>query len=277
MSLTVLASQTGYVRAQCNISGVINVLDGQLTSFTTTITNLSSVINGTFTVSGVHVGTVVGRAVESATQLRQRIINGNVIDNSLNGFIRALQGIQGLGTTNVVYNSDNANSLVLSVSTGSLSLPPRQIWILAQDQDLTGTNVAQAWFNNSLIQTYNAGRAQTNTQVATSLVGQNINVYYDTMTSQNVWVQVSVPTSLNPLSAANQLIIQNMILTLNTFYAGGQQVTSKDIDNLFVGFTAIKIYGSQVSLTNSGFTEYVNIFADAVPLFDASRIVFNYI
>lgn len=274
---TILASQTGYVRAICNTSGAIAVIDGSLTSFTTTVSNLSSVVNGTFTVSSILYATVVGRSIETATQLRQRVINGNVIDNSLNGFIRVLQSIQGLGNINVIYNSDNANSLSVTASSGTILIPPRQMWILTQDEDLTGVDVANSWFQYSLIQTYNAGRAQTKTQTVATLLGQNISVYYDTMTTENIYVRVNVPAVLSTLSAANQLLVTNLILTLNNDWTGGFTVTERDIATIFEGFTAFKIYGFDVSLAGAVWTSYVDIYADALPSFAAVRVSFNYI
>ena len=275
--LIVPVGDTGYVRAQCDTLGKIEVYDGQLTEFVANITNLDSVENGTYTVGGVLCSTVVGQSLETTSHVRARVINGNVIDNSLNGFIRALQSVQGVGSVNVVYNSSTAVELVLVVSTGTLSIPPRQMWVLTQDEDLTGVAIAEAWFANSLIETFDANRASTLEQKAETLIGQELSVFYDTMVNQDIYVQVNLPSNLSPLSAANKLIIVNIILTLNIAYTGGGQVTEIDIGNLFRDFTNFKIYGFDVSLTGSGFTEYVDIFSDAMPVFSEAKISYNYI
>jgi hypothetical protein len=260
---------TAYVQCKCQTSGAIYVYDGQITSFVVNPSNLLSVVNGTFTIGGLVYGTITGRPDETATQIRQRIINGSVIDNSLNGFIRALTTIQGLGSINVVYNSSNAVGLSIYTSTGYITLPPREMWIFTQGSDLSGVDsVANIWYYYSLITTYNSGRANTKTQTVTTLSGQVLSVYYDVSVPQNVYVRVKIPASVYAnISSSLTSAIQNQVLLLNNTYKTGSVVTSNVVSDVYDNFSGCTVYDCDVSLDGVNWSSYVNIYSDGVPVF----------
>ena len=278
--LTTVATTSGgtaYVQAICNVTGAIYVADSQITSFTSSPSNLLKMANGTYEIGGVFYGTIVGKPIETATQIRQRIINGLTIDQTLDGFIRALQSIQGLGGVNVVYNSSNAGDLTVHTSSGDIGLPPRQMWIFTQGVAITTGEVATAWYNYSLISTFNSARATiTQTETVTTLSNQDIDVYYDIASTQGILVQILIPSAIYAtMSTALSNSLKAVILKANNLYTTGVVVTSRDLSDLYedYGFTGCPVYDCYVrSLITDPWGSYVNVYSDGLPYFSEANI-----
>lgn len=145
-TLTLGSGSSGSLLCQADVLGPIAVPPGALTSFTTTIPGVASVTN--------PASAVVGRNAETSQQLRQRLIQGDTANQSLQGTIRAIKGVQGITQAAVYLNQSPTVNLVLQ---GPINVPPLSAYIVVAGSDITGLAIAAAYAQRMLIQTYSVG------------------------------------------------------------------------------------------------------------------------
>jgi hypothetical protein len=99
--------------------------------------------------------------------------------------------------------------------------------------------------------------------------GQVLTVYYDTATTQNVYVTVNV-LSAAPRQTGYDNLIRNTIVTLNPSLKIGQTITTQTIANLFSSYSAATIVSYQLSLDGVTWSNSINANWNALPAFVAS-------
>jgi hypothetical protein len=235
---TIPATQTATLTLIANIRGPVVVITNQLTQFSTTIPNISTITNA---------ASIEGVADETVLQVRQRIITGAILPD-LDEITRELRGLQGITDAVVYFNPDSTVPLVL---TGGLSIATRTAQIL-----IIGTSTLIATtFWKTLLKTQGG-----TTQNYITLSGQAFPVKYDTATDQTIYVNVYIPSDAS-ISSSTDIAIKNLVLTLQPSLKIGNPVTSAMIDQLFTTFTGATIVGSDVSLDNINF--YKEVLIDA--------------
>lgn len=145
-ALTLGSGSAGSVLCQADVLGPIAVAPGQITAFNTTVPHVASVTN--------PLAAVLGRNVETPQQLRQRLLNGNVINTNIDGTRRAILGIQGITDARVYVNQSPTVNLVLQ---GPVNIPPLKSYIVIAGSDITGLAIASAYAQRLLIDTFSVG------------------------------------------------------------------------------------------------------------------------
>jgi len=252
--LTVSASATGTVEARATTIGSIEVPIGQLNSFIENITNLASVTNLS--------QAVVGRSLETFAQARIRINNGKVIDNNIDGLIRALRSLDGVTYANVFFNISDSVNLVLP---GKTVLPRNAYVIIYGSSDL----IALTYFERMTAETDGA-----QVQTYTTLAGQVLTMEYDYATSQDVYVKVYIPSGIT-LTDAQKAQIKLLITNYQSSVIPGQVITSNLIDGLLSTYTETEISDTDVSLNGTDWEVRVETNVNRYPLFTDANIEFE--
>ena len=245
------------VPTTCDTAGPIQVTIGQITSFTTTFLNLASVYNDQIA--------IVGTNQETIPQLRQRIINGKVIQAGINGVQLALSSLPGISQAAVYFNPSSSTSM--SIIGTSISLPPKNALIV-----IAGTSplIAQTYYEYMLSVTYNATGSALQNFTTTS--GQNLPVYFLPATQQPIYVRVHV-SNTQPQQPGYAAQIQLQVSTLTNLSTLGQYITSEFIvQNSLLNFTLATIIGVEVSLDGTTWSFAVQTTQTAIPEFLASNV-----
>lgn len=117
--VVISAGSTQVIDTICDTIGPVAVLTGEVTAFDTDIANLESVRNDTSSVPGV--------AAETTSELRQRIIRGDIIKYSVDGCKGALEELTGVSYARVYFNYNTTAPITLP---GGVVLQPRTAYIV---------------------------------------------------------------------------------------------------------------------------------------------------
>jgi hypothetical protein len=253
--LEVPAGTSDTVMCQCTQRGAIDVLPEQLNSFVDNFANLSSVTN--------LLAAVPGRADETPNQARLRLLQGKIIENNIEGAIRALRALVGINYANIYFNYDPENDLELP---GGVTVSPRyaRIIIYGESELIADTYAARMI----------APTEGTESQIFESLSGQEIEIFYDVATQQEIYVKVLIPIDIT-LTDSQESMIKDIILNLSFEVNIGQRITQAFIAGAFRDFVEVEIIGIQLSLDDITYGAYVDVDADKVPTFVAEDISFE--
>ena len=249
------ASTTASVFTVADTTGPYLALAGQLNAFSSSVTNVASVTNPGNSSQGSN--------SETTQAFRQRLINGNgTVNWDLDGTILAIRALPGVVAANVYFNVSTVNNLTLP---GAVVIPPRYASIVIQGSDVSG----------QLPLTY-AKRMTAPTQGAysgnwTSLSGQVIPIYYNSATTQSVYVKVYYDTS-QTYQPGFDVLIQNAIVGLNGALTIGQAVTSQLVSSVLDNFNYATITGITVSIDNATFSRNAVVNAYQVGYFSTGNI-----
>jgi len=116
---TISAGSTAVISSTCDTIGPVAVLTGAITSFETDIANLETVEN--------LESSVPGKAAETTSELRQRLIAGDTIKYSLEGCKSALEELTGVSYARVYFNYNTSSTIELP---GGVVLQPRTAYIV---------------------------------------------------------------------------------------------------------------------------------------------------
>lgn len=227
----VAANSTVQATMYCSIDGSYTIPDG--TVFTDTAGALDLTITSTKCVEGTN--------DEPISNLRNRLITGEVGADPLIQAEHAIEQLSGISKCSIWFNTSTQDTLTL---VGNVSLTPRHAFVCIKGTDLSGSlantfykylNVPTDGSSVSGIKTENYTRGQS-----------NISVYYKEATAVNVYVKLIVSVS----GASNQYgeQLQELVASLFDDLDVGQQLTATLIsdalkDNLPVGVTlnAVKV------------------------------------
>lgn len=246
------ASSTVSIATTCTVSGPVAVVPGQVTSFTTSLANLASVNN-----SGAS---IQGSAQETVSQLRTRILQGNVLNWGINGLIRALRAIQGITQATAYFNPDAINPITIN----GVTVNARHCHMYVIGSDPTGVAIANAYS-----QTMNAPTDGSQSQNFITLAGQNIAINYDLATTQAVYVKVFYDSTL-PTQAGYDTQIKNLVLTLAPTI--GQAITTEFILSVLQNFIYASIVTATVSSDNITYVNRLAVNGNAVATFTTANI-----
>lgn len=245
------AGESAVITVQANQKGPITVLENQLTVFSSSIANLESVTSE---------ASIEGTPDETVTEARQRIIKGKVIENNLDGLMRDLNSLQGIGDAVVYFNPDSVVNLELE---GGVIVSPRTCRIFIYgDSD----KIAETFWKRELLKTEGA-----ESQIYTTLAGQEFDVKYDYATDEDVYVRIYIPEDVS-IKDSVKMTIKNIILSLQTKVRIGQSINSAMIDQLFEDFTGVEIVDSELSLNGVDYDKRAEINAGKIASFSALRI-----
>lgn len=250
---TVPAGTTVSVFAVADTAGPYLALAGQITSFSSTITNLSTVINPS--------NSTQGSDQETVSAFRQRLITGEgIIGWGIDATTIAIRALTGITNAKVYFNASTSTDLVL---TGGYTIGPRHARIVIAGQDVSGA-LAQTYMSRMTAPT---SGAYSENWVSAS--GQSIPVYYDVATTQPVYVKIYYDPN-QPVASGWLTIAQNLITALNVTI--GQEISQQTISEALIGFSYATITGITVSLDNSTFSRAVSINGNSIATFSASNI-----
>ncbi len=160
--LTIVASGTGRVFAVCDTAGAVIVVSGQVNGIVESVANLAYVTN--------YEACSVGRGIETASELRARLIAGNTISNNVDGLTIALRSLAGVTNANAYFNNTLA-SITLSGTSGDITIPARTSYMVIQG---SSSEIASTYWDHMLAPTYGS-----QSQTVTSLSNQSFTIYYD--------------------------------------------------------------------------------------------------
>lgn len=236
ITTVVPAGTTVAIPATADTPGPYLALAGNINSFTTTIVNVQSVTNLS--------ASTQGSVTESISSLRRRLINGtSSINWSLDGTILAIRALQGITHAQVYFNPDTINNLVLE---GGTIVKPRNCRIVIQGSDVTG-QLANTYASRQTSPTEGAYSENWITQS-----GQNIPIFYDIATNQDIYIKVYYDPSL-PVSSGFNVLLQSAIVALGSQLTIGQNVTAQFISEGLINFPYATITGVSVSADNITF------------------------
>jgi len=259
---TVPAGTTIPIYTVADTAGPYLALIGQLTSFSSSITNVQTVTN--------QANSSQGNNTETTPAFRQRLIGSpaglnsnssgpafNIRASQINNAITAIRQLQGVISANMWFNSDTVVTMNLN---GGATVAPRHAYIVIQGSDVAGS-LANAYMSYMTAPT---SGAQSENWISAS--GQSIPVYYDISTAQSIYVNLyydpSMPTSSNWLALAAGILV-----ALNNTYAVGQEVTAAQVMQALTGFTYASITSATVSLDGITYGRVASVPATKYALF----------
>jgi hypothetical protein len=219
----------------------------QLTSFGTSIPNLSSVTNPS--------AGVTGRDAETFSGARNRLIIGDTIGCNLNGVQRAIGAIDGITACKVYFNFDNSNELILQ---GGFPIQPRHSLIVVAGSDILGTEIASTYMG--LMSAPTDGESSQN---YTFLSGQVVAVNFEEADEQDIWVKVYYDNDQDTQAGFETSIDQ--VLQALAFDIG-QTVSQETICNALAGFQFATIIGAEVSTDGVTYSRKINADGTSVPV-----------
>lgn len=251
--ITVLASQTGVVQAVSDTIGLIEVAPNQLNSFLVTPTNLSSVTNLS--------AAIAGRPQETAQTVRQRLEEGKVIDNNIDGTKIAIKKLTGINDCNIFFNPSASTNLILP---GSIQVLPRKSYVVTLG---TSSLLSQTYFERMTAETQ--GDLM---QAYTTLSGQVLDFNYNLATAQNIYVKILLDVG-KELTDAETNAVKNIILNFQSLVSIGMVITTLLLSNLYANFTAVHINSILVSLNGTDWYSRIDTYGNRYPLFLGSNII----
>lgn len=257
-AITIPASGTATVGAQCTVTGPITVASGVITAFSPTIAGVSTVTNTT---------AVPGRDVETAAQARTRLLAGGANVTGLLGAITAIQALPGITQATVLFNYGSPGGLTLTGYSTSLAYRNAIIFVVGNSSDIASTYYQ---YMNAATQ---AGSVSNQTSTFYTSVGQAMTVNYEQAVAQDVYVNVQYVASTNvPVNI--ETLVENVIMALNGTFQIGAKITTIPLYQAFNGFSAAQILGINLSLTSTGgpYSQTVTMNANAYPVFTADNI-----
>ena len=257
-AITVPASGTATVGAQCTVTGPITVAAGTMTAFSPTIAGVSSVTN---------TDAVPGRNVETTAQVRQRLISGGALNSGLTGAISAIRALPGITQANVLFNYGLPGGMTLTGYPTSLAYRNAIIFVVGNSD-----GIANAYYQYMNASTQTGSIANLTSTYYTD-AGQAMTVNYEKAVAQNVYVNVQYVNSSNvPVNI--ETLVENVIMALNGTFQIGAKISTIPIYQAFNGFNAAQILGVNLSLTSTGgpYSQTVTMNANAYPVFTAANI-----
>jgi hypothetical protein len=238
-TIVVPANQSLSVYTIADTTGPIIVVSGQVSGLLESYANFGSVVNTT--------ACSVGSNIETAAQARARLLQGNVIQNNLNGLILALRSLPGVQGANAYFNYLLTASSLTTVS-GLLSLPPRTAYMVIYG---SSPNIASTYWNIMNAPTYG-----TQSQTVVTLSNQSFVINYDYAVPVNIYVQVFIQSS----SIKNSSYVGALYTALaNIPVSMGQLLTSEYMINQLSSYNFATIEGVLLSTNGTNYSVSVNI------------------
>jgi hypothetical protein len=248
---TVIApSGSAQIQAQANVAGPIAPPVHALNAFNPTVAHVATVDNPS--------AAVLGRLVETVTQVRQRLLQGNTNNLNLNGTIVAVESIQGITAAQIYLNTSPTVNMNLQ---GGISIPPLKSYIVFAGTDLTGVAVANAYAARMLIDTFSVGPGSpapyTRTDISFAASDQSVNTAGGNFTTAGFvsgqWIQITdgTPSPLN-----------NGLVGL----VGTVTATKIILSNLYPAPIQTEGSGSSVTLTVKNVQPFVSAGGQKIPI-----------
>ena len=251
-SITIPASGTGTVFTVCDTAGAVVVVSGQVNGIVESVGNLAYVTN--------YTACSVGRAVETATELRARLIAGNTISNNVDGLTTSLRSLAGITNANVYFNNTLA-SITLSGTSGDIVIPARTSYVVIQGGS---SEIASTYWAHMLAPTYG-----TQSQDVTSLSNQTFTIHYDNAVSVPIYIKVYIQT--NTISNSGYKAALYSALANITSKLGGI-VTSDYVCDQLNDYYYATIQGVLLSLDNINYSVAVNLPANGYGAFPSANV-----
>jgi hypothetical protein len=253
--LAIPANGTRYVETVCTTIGPNVVPAGSLTSFTTSITNLSSVTNPTMGITG--------RNVETANQARQRVQNANVIGWNLDGVQTTIATLSGISDAKVYFNFSSTSGIYLQ---GGQYIPPRNAHIYVYGTDATVSGIANAYVSGMTATTSGAY-----SETYTTAAGQLFPVYYDIASTQNMYINVYYDSSQTVQPGYDTTL--SRLLMNYVFKIGETMTTEKILTVCLNNFDMATLTGASISKDNVNFYRKVIADGSSVPVIVGVNII----
>lgn len=209
---------------------------------------------------------VPGVNAETPSQARSRILQRSSLIAQIDTLIDALRGLTGITTATAWFNQSTATSLTI----GSITIPPRQLYVVVQGYS---PYIASTILAYNTAETYNSGTVYTNTQTYTTLGGQTLTCYYDSAQTQYVYIRVHIASAYTQVTGYQQQIY-NIVssLNVNLSFKLGKIVTSEMSSSQFSSFTNAVVTGIDLSLDGSTWSMSVQPNPYAMPTFIGNNI-----
>ena len=238
-SIVVPANTSLNVYAIANATGPVVVVSGQANAIVGSLANFGSVNN--------NAPCLIGSAIESAPQVRQRILKGQTVGNNLNGLILALRSLPGVIGANVYFNPLLTASSLTNAS-GIFSLPARTAYMVIVG---SSANIGSTYWNLMTAPTYG-----TQQQTVVTLSNQSIPISFDYATPLSVYVQVFVQNS----TILSTGYLQALYLAIEAIVPPiGVPLTSEYMLTQLSSYVGATLEGVLLSLTGSNYVVAVNL------------------
>ena len=253
--ITIPAGESREVYTVCDTLGPVVVLTGEVDSFEITIANLDSVINSE--------SSIPGTAAETTAELRRRLEQGETIDAGTSGLKFALEAAHGIAYAMVYFNYNLTETITLA---GGVVVQPRTAYIVVFGDSVTEAGIASLYAKYMNAPTQNAPGATTtaHSENYVTASGQEIPVYYDEATEQDVYVKIFLESSAESGSQVTTKLKQDLIASSSEWEIGGV-LSSTVLNKPFVDIQYTKVAYVKVSGDGVTWDDMFVVPCNAVP------------
>ena len=254
---------TREIQTVCDQVGPVIVLKGEVSAFEGIIAGLESVTNLESSVPGV--------AAETTNELRQRLIHGETIKYTLEGFKNALEELTGIAYARVYFNYSQSFEMTLP---GGVVLQPRTIYIVVYGSGYEG--LAETYVEYMSAETQNAPGATTTAKVQNYITnsGQEIPVHFDIATEKTVYVKI-VLTEDGTWEDETETQLKRDLIQASSNWEIGQTVTGLLAGKTFLDITYTKVAFCKVSEDGITWQDAVDVGCNVIPRVNDNTIKFD--
>lgn len=225
--LEVQAGGVGHVVLVCNDEGSFTVSEDTINNFDTPIDNLRAF---------KQYASIPGNSEESISSLRERLQRRTTSGTQIDKAADAIRALEGVTLCNIFFN-DSATS---ARTIDDITIQPRSALVLVQGYN---NGIAQAFFQNCLCATTDAGTERTVKQVYTTHANQDFDCYIVSPRQSACRVVVYLGQTV---TEAVQQEMKDSIMTLARTLTAGQAVTSAMILEKLEDYKLYTLLGATV-------------------------------
>ena len=235
----------------CTVTGPVYFEAGEITGFTTEVTNLDTFVSS---------APQPGSGMESISSLRTRMMNNESI-SPLAGAIQGINALDGVTKAIVLYNPNYDSSMVL----GGKTVPPKKAVVFVQGYS---DNIAQEYYRHMMAQTYDDGTARQQDTVLAN--GQNFTLNYYTPVAVNLYIRVKVVAAQ---SAERELEIKRAVVNLsNSREIGANYTSAYIIDMMNTNLNFPEVTGIEISTDGTNWSDTTSFNEGNIGLIALARV-----